>query len=360
MKFAHQYQDTLTTEDFPVEWIKSAISYRQLKKCIKEVQRELASIGLDHATLTRLLEAVEEVPPQADDPRAREVSLPFHYDFAGKNPLRSVRHLEADRPSGDHSIPHPRLVFVVSTCNGVPFNATLSSETKTYLHGLAASQQQASLQATTSATTPSDDRAPGLEEQRGEGDSGDDNVSHPLDGSDQLPQTTQHPSVSIEHIEIPLRSDSEFFHLLRDQVSALDTLQEREEVQATEEVADIGQIISTVVAPSANTSRTDLYQWRDVLALYLQAKIFFSTNEQDGESRTAIEATNQLTWFSGQARHRSLLKHFKRKESRMAFEKFVRINAILLRNLKFQEINRLAMSKILKSGSSGHLVIWSS
>lgn len=56
MKFAHRYQETLSREDFPAPWVQCAISYGRLKKCIKKVQQELLSLGLDTQTLRDLLE----------------------------------------------------------------------------------------------------------------------------------------------------------------------------------------------------------------------------------------------------------------------------------------------------------------
>ena len=53
MKFAHEFKEALIQEGFPPHWVESAIPYGQLKKCIKKVERELRSIGLDSATLAQ-------------------------------------------------------------------------------------------------------------------------------------------------------------------------------------------------------------------------------------------------------------------------------------------------------------------
>ena len=55
MKFAHTYIESLANDDFPEEWQAAAIQYRQLKKCIKRVQGELAELGLTVETLKVLL-----------------------------------------------------------------------------------------------------------------------------------------------------------------------------------------------------------------------------------------------------------------------------------------------------------------
>lgn len=75
MKFAHDFKETLASQgvsrslspwtaiastksvvaDFPPHWVKQAIPYGQLKKCLKKVQRELQDLGLDPETLRALL-----------------------------------------------------------------------------------------------------------------------------------------------------------------------------------------------------------------------------------------------------------------------------------------------------------------
>ncbi len=59
MKFAHEFEEALKKDDYPAHWVQSAISYRQLKKCIKKVQRELSDLGLDPETLGHLRQSVD-------------------------------------------------------------------------------------------------------------------------------------------------------------------------------------------------------------------------------------------------------------------------------------------------------------
>lgn len=75
MKFAHEYEAALKQEGYPERWVQSAISYRQLKKCIKKVQRELSHIGLDASTLRQLWQSLETSNMTGD---------PVQYKFEGK------------------------------------------------------------------------------------------------------------------------------------------------------------------------------------------------------------------------------------------------------------------------------------
>jgi len=79
MKFAHEYKEALRREGFPPHWVESAIPYGQLKKCIKKVELELRSLGLDSATLARLMLETN------NGPETNPIGgVAFQYDFKGK------------------------------------------------------------------------------------------------------------------------------------------------------------------------------------------------------------------------------------------------------------------------------------
>jgi len=58
MKFAHVFEEALLKGEYPQEWLESAISYRQLKKCIRRVKEELRGLGLDQETVKHLWQQV--------------------------------------------------------------------------------------------------------------------------------------------------------------------------------------------------------------------------------------------------------------------------------------------------------------
>ena len=155
------------------------------------------------------------------------------------------------------------------------------------------------------------------------------------------------PPVEIRSVKIPLKFDSEFFGLLEHDLSGVDSLQEQEQQKMTGEVLELGKTVSRAAAPS--TPSTDISRWRAIFELYLQAKVFFSTDEQDHGVRSAATAAKQLNWFSEEASKLGLGKAFKTKESRTALDQFMQLNFRLLQNLKYQEINQTATYKILKS-----------
>ena len=80
MKFAHTFAETLSSGNFPAEWQAAAIQYRQLKKCIKRLSRELAELGLDVNTLRALISESQAQRPGSSSCGGAELQ----YMFAGE------------------------------------------------------------------------------------------------------------------------------------------------------------------------------------------------------------------------------------------------------------------------------------
>lgn len=164
--------------------------------------------------------------------------------------------------------------------------------------------------------------------------------------SSPIKQGHGHPV--IQQIEVPLTFDAEFFEILQGDMTALDALHTEEQKAMIKDIGVLGKEISRVTNPSKH-SKSDLERWRELFDIYLQAGVFFSTNELDHGSRNGTIALKQLQWFQAEVMRRGIVKSFKLSASREALNKFLRVNLTLLRNIKFQEINQLAIAKILKS-----------
>lgn len=214
----------------------------------------------------------------------------------------------------------------------IAIDATLSPSTRQYLQNLADAQAQERGQSS----------ATGLP--------GDINESK--DTMSKADADSATPSIDansdVQQVEVPLTFDIEFFGLLKNEVSSLDEIQRAEQRAMTDEIRALGDEIGKLAFP-AKPNKTDMGRWRTIFDLYLQAGVFFSTNEFDRGSRDSNVALKQLQWFQGQVTKLNLPKSFKLPNSRDALDRFTRINLTLLRNLKFQEINQLAVTKILKS-----------
>lgn len=149
-------------------------------------------------------------------------------------------------------------------------------------------------------------------------------------------------------VEVPLVFDSQFFNMLHADVNGIDDLQAEEQQKMNQEITNLGQEIAQVTKPT-RFHRTDLQPWRYILELYVEAEVFFATQEQTHGTRSSQNALKQLQWFQNQVEAKRLVKQFKLSSSKAAFGRFVHLNASLLKYLQFQELNQLAVRKILKS-----------
>ncbi|GJN93259.1 hypothetical protein Rhopal_006306-T1 [Rhodotorula paludigena] len=145
---------------------------------------------------------------------------------------------------------------------------------------------------------------------------------------------------------IPLNSDTEFLTLLASALNSLATLQLAQKRQFTESVQLLAREVSAVSSPSR--PKTDLYIWREIFSLWVEAAIFESSRERDRGERSIEDVEKKLEWFVDQVAKRKLAKRMRHKESRVALEKFIALNVELLDLKKFQIANEEAARKILK------------
>lgn len=90
MKFAHSFSQVLEGEDFPADWQAAAIRYRQLKKCIKKVQKELSELGLTAEILKSLVKQSGAVVASEEEESTPKPGPLFQYMFDGSCPSEHV------------------------------------------------------------------------------------------------------------------------------------------------------------------------------------------------------------------------------------------------------------------------------
>ncbi|KAG9229741.1 RING-14 protein [Amylocarpus encephaloides] len=296
MKFAHEFQAALIREGFPSHWVQSAVPYSQLKKVIKKVTMELKNLGLDSTTLAQL---VSEVGPGA-----------FQYEFDG-----NTKNFQ------------PTLTIFLQ--DGLAVDATLSPDTMKFLEKLVQLQHKTTGRITEQQSLS---RQPSTEGEAS------------TLSTEATMSKNSHP---VQRIEVLLTFDSEFFETLQDEVANLDILQAGEQSALADEINALSGELRALTKPS-RFRKTDMYRWRELFEIYLQAMVFFSVHELDRGTQDSTTAAKQLQWFQSEVMKRQIVSSFKLSASQKALERFININITLLRNIKFQEINRTAISKILK------------
>ncbi|KAL8798515.1 MAG: hypothetical protein Q9182_006604 [Xanthomendoza sp. 2 TL-2023] len=310
MKFGREYVATLEQEQYPQHWVQSSISYRQLKKCIRKIQSELSQLGLDASAIESLLRFTDTAEVEALPP-------------AGTAAYKITEF-------------KPKLVFLVRKDDGDLVDATLSPRTKETLQKLVD---------TGSLSGGGTDHEQFHLQPAQEGQGSDHSTS--LQVSPCSVNVQDDPN--LVRVEVPLRNNEEFFQILQHGLSELSALHSEEKTALGREIGSLGQMVSRVAKPAHGMQRTDLYAWRAVFSLYLESNVFFSTNENETFSRSPPEVQRQLQIFSNRLDSLQKNNKFRRKESSVALQRFLLVNANLLRNLKFQQLNIRAAGKILKS-----------
>jgi E3 ubiquitin-protein ligase BAH len=325
MKFGHVFKQCLRNEGFPPEWVESAISYSQLKKCINRLTDELQQVGLDPATLSKLLQHVEDYNASTDKDAIHD--RPFEYILNGD---------AADPASPKQRRPfHPKLLFYVNEKTGEVLNASIDDETKRNLQMLAV--------------------ATGMSQIRVYDDVNDSDSSRKsTDSAGSQSPTTSPPNGQSQRpgyrtVEVPLTSDTEFFTRLTSEVAGLEQLQAREEKRMHTKIEDLGKQIARLTDPDRRSNKKTLTAWRQVFQMYIEEGIFFGTTEIDHKSHDSDKAMQRLAEFSNKVARAGLVEKFQKKDNMQALNMFMHINREILQGLRFGEINHNAMIKILKS-----------
>ncbi|KAK0714286.1 SPX domain-containing protein [Apiosordaria backusii] len=291
MKFGHAFKEALEADSYPSHWVDRAVPYRQLKKILGKVREELIRNGYDPDTIQKLVaERNAEYRLESDESRYLRPKLVVRPATTTVSTLDNTTEVD--------SLPE-------STISSPPSSSTGTEPSPSALTHDNASQRKQ------------------RQEQADDG----------------------------EWVDVPLDADARFFNILQQDVNELDTLQGKERVAMIEHIHVIGGEIAQVARPRKpviDFSRSDLYRWREILELYLSAEVFFSTNEASGGARNSDRARKQLVWFQEEIGKRQLSQKFKIKSSAVAFQHFLSLNATLLQNLQFQELNQTAITKIIK------------
>ncbi|KAH6637483.1 RING-14 protein-like protein [Boeremia exigua] len=303
MKFGHVFKQCLRNEGFPPEWVDSAISYSQLKKVINRLTDELQQVGLDPATLSKLLKHVEDFNASAQD---GDQDRPFEYILNGGAEAKKLF--------------HPKLLFYVNEKNGDVDSASVDEETKRKLQMLAVETGMTDLRVFEDADS-----------QKAESDK-------PAHGSRPGYRT----------VEVPLTSDTEFFTRLTSEVTGLEKLQEREEKRMHVQIESLGTQIAKLTDVNKRSNKKTITAWRQVFQMYIEEGIFFGTTEADHKSHDADKATQRLALFSHKIARAGLVEKFRKGDNMAALNTFMHINREILQGLRFGEMNHAAMLKILK------------
>ena len=179
-------------------------------------------------------------------------------------------------------------------------------------------------------------------------------------------------------IVVSLPSDVAFFQVLCQAMVSLSELHTKQQELFNTAVKHLCSLVSSSIVPQSNNTiirnihlpvtkrkgesdaydsahtpgassyhKSDLYVWREIFTLWIEAQIFESSAERDRGERSVEQADKRLKAFASEVVKRGLgdRRTLRRKESREAWEEFLRLNVLLLDLKKFQIANINAARK---------------
>lgn len=149
----------------------------------------------------------------------------------------------------------------------------------------------------------------------------------------------------VQTIEIPLTSDGEFFQVLQRELRHLREIQEKEVKRLDEDVVALGDKMGSLTA--SLRSKAETQAWREILQIYVDAQVFFSSREKDAGTRDPQIALRQLREFIFIIHSQKLFTRLKGR-ARPVLDQFVNLNLSLLQLMRFRDLNRIASEKIMK------------
>ncbi|RIA95981.1 SPX domain-containing protein [Glomus cerebriforme] len=291
-----------TIKDVPSEWRPFAIQYKSLKRCIHKIVQELNDKGISRDILEALLDAAEAYKME-------------YSSEINPNHIRSYIKLDLDAYSSDIRSSHPLTEHSLESIQSDFMKFNLGSVSSL-----------SSLPSTDSLDTES-------------------TISDPhYDLTAEAISVYNNPSTLHGMTYIELQTDGEFFDTLLEEMSQLNHLQQQNKDDYMDKVKKLDNNLIDVTSPY----KKDMYTWREIFQLYLQAEIFIGTTEADRNEHDWENAQNQFKWFTDELSKTNLLHKFKLNSSRETFREFLGINNDLMIMKRFQYLNKTAMSKILK------------
>ncbi|KAI8647015.1 SPX domain-containing protein [Parasitella parasitica] len=363
MKFGKQLETE--AEGIPSEWRPYLIQYKTLKKLITKVAEEIESRGLSTSLLHECLDEDGRVSSAVKDeedegipkikyyftgePPNVKPNIEFIYDSEEPKVQKALSRLlssSATAAAASDYLERPKLEFKRSQNNKDFFSlSTDAAATKgdTTLedqdeHILVKAPTVKRQRRSSTVTLVKELLILTLEEKDRIKDR---ESSERLDSEENREKHEKH----IKTLVVELEQDDEFFKFLMEELQQANMLQNFTSQKFQHNISDLEMRMTKVAAP---TQKTDMYNWRKIFSIYMDAQIFQGNAESDRTFRSVERAKKQMAWFIEQLGKTRLLNKLKSKESKSAFEQFVALNTELITMKHYQMLNQTAMRKILK------------
>ncbi|KAK9711856.1 hypothetical protein K7432_007529 [Basidiobolus ranarum] len=297
-----------SAQELPEDWRQHVVHYAQLKKCINRIVEELEESGLAHLAAEHSEENIES-----------NQHVKLVYSFTGTVEKFSPN-IEVIMEENAEKVT-PELEAISTKLSSLTLNNTFEES-----EDLVISNEYV-----------------GQSDQIDTINSGMDLNDEPSRNS-PYSEDSESISSSARALSFVLPTDSEFFGNLSTSINGLTKFERNMEEICSNQIVKLGSIISHTASPYSK----DMYIWREIFNLYLDANIWMANNHAWQKSQSIEKTKRQFQWFLQEISRLSLTEKFRTGNSNKALEQFMMLNRDLLAIMQFHELNKTAIRKIIK------------
>ncbi|SAM09554.1 hypothetical protein [Absidia glauca] len=338
MKFAKQLETE--SESIPSEWRPYLIQYKKLKKLIAKVADEIEKHGMSVSMLHDCLDNPSSVDQVGvDSPQVQyyftgealniRPCIRFTYDTSNNKVMALLSDLideQGDAPLLTRTAPRSPLEYQRSQDN-TDFFTLINNPAPTTETPTTNDQDEHYF-----AAQPSPRRNSTAQVIR------------------DLTELTLHKDEDgkrgqVRSLVVELEQDDEFFYMLMTELQSAVRLQHKASDRFE---ADINALEKQMVQVASPNQKSDMYAWRQIFSLYMDAQIFQGKLEADRSMHSVQKAREQMIWFTHQVQQENLVSKMKNRVSKSTLQQFMALNTELITMKHYQVLNQTAMTKILK------------
>ncbi|ORZ20260.1 SPX domain-domain-containing protein [Absidia repens] len=362
MKFAKQLETE--SKDIPTEWRPYLIQYKKLKKLITKVADEIEKHGVSVTMLHNYLDGAtyqDSLPLDLTGPvESPNMKAQVQYYFAGDVP--NIRPCIRFTYEGSKK----EVTELLSNFIGNQKKRTLdssSNESTMLKPPLEYQQSQNNIDFYSMTMTHTD--ANKVNTYDDDSELGEIAIINQNDMYEHHRRRTSTAKIirdlkemmvdkgepKIEHndevhtVVVELEEDDAFFYML---MTELQNAARHQHKTSDRVEADIDALKKRMVIVASPDQKSDMYVWRHIFSLYMDAQIFQGKVESDRSMRSVQKTKTQMLWFTRQLDEEKLVSKLKNRASKSALQQFMALNAELITIRHCQALNQTAMTKILK------------
>lgn len=106
---------------------------------------------------------------------------------------------------------------------------------------------------------------------------------------------------------IELEQDDEFFQMLMRELNQVTSVQQEAKAKFEKDVENLENRLQALVS-EPKKKKADMYAWRELFRIYMDAQVFQGAHEMDRALRTSQKSRKQMEWFTSELARTNLVR----------------------------------------------------